>query len=130
MVTILVVEDEEFELLRYEKTLTDEGYRVLSARDGFEALDMIKQHHPDLVVLDIKLPGIDGIETLGKIIDEQLNVPIVIHTAFSVWRENFRTRFADAYVMKSKDMIELKTKISEILKSIGKLNRKKGGATG
>ena len=116
MATILVVEDEEFELIRYEKVLTDEGYRVISAQNGYEALERIKSSQPDLVVLDIKLPGIDGIETLGKIIEENYNLPVIIHTAFSVWRENFRTRLAAGYVVKSKNMDELKTKIREVLK--------------
>jgi DNA-binding response OmpR family regulator len=122
MVTILVVEDETYELVRYEKSLTDEGYEVVLAQDGYEALEKIKQCQPDIIVLDIKLPGIDGIETLGKIIESNYAIPVIIHTAYEVWRENFRTRLADAYVLKTRDMVELKTKIKEILKSTGKVS--------
>lgn len=122
MATILVVEDETYELVRYEKSLTDEGYTVILAQDGYEALEKIKKCQPDLIVLDIKLPGIDGIETLGKIIEAYDAIPVVIHTAYEVWRENFRTRLADAYVLKTRDMLELKSKIKEILKSAGKIS--------
>jgi DNA-binding response OmpR family regulator len=121
MATILVVEDETYELVRFEKSLTDEGYTVVLAQDGYEALEKIKQCQPDLIVLDIKLPGIDGIETLGKIIEANYSIPVIIHTAYEVWRENFRTRLADAYVLKTRDMLELKAKIIEILKSTGKI---------
>lgn len=122
MAKVLVVEDEEYELIRYEKTLTDEGYEVILARDGYEALEKFKTEKPDCVVLDIKLPGIDGIETLGKIVREKENIPIILHTSHSVWRENFRTRLAAAYILKSKNMTELKEKLRELLISAGKLN--------
>jgi DNA-binding response OmpR family regulator len=121
MATILVVEDEEFELVRYGKILSDEGYKVITARDGYEALEILKHNEADIVVLDIKLPGIDGIETLGKILEVKEDIPVIIHTGYEVWRENFRTRAADAYVLKSKDMTELKAKIKELLKTTGKI---------
>jgi len=117
---ILVVDDEDFELVRYEKILGDEGYAVVQARDGYEALEMVKTTPPDAIVLDIKMPGIDGIETMGKIFEENEEIPVIIHTAFSVWRENFRSRMADGFVVKTRDMAELKAKLREILKSKGK----------
>jgi DNA-binding response OmpR family regulator len=117
---ILVVDDEDFELVRYEKILGDEGYAVVQARDGYEALEMVKTTPPDAIVLDIKMPGIDGIETMGKIFEENEEIPVIIHTAFSVWRENFRSRLADGFVVKTRDMAELKAKLREILKSKGK----------
>ncbi|MBN2089930.1 response regulator [candidate division KSB1 bacterium] len=119
---ILVVDDEDFELVRYEKVLGDEGYAVVQAHDGYEALEMVKSAPPDAIVLDIKMPGIDGIETMGKIFEENEEIPVIIHTAFSVWRENFRSRLADAFVVKTRDMGELKTKLREILKSKGKIS--------
>lgn len=119
---ILVVDDEAFELVRYEKVLKDEGYAVVQARDGYEALEIVKTAPPDAIILDIKMPGIDGIETMGKIFQENEEIPIIIHTAFSVWRENFRSRLADAFVVKTRDMAELKAKLREILKSKGKIS--------
>ncbi|MCI0512098.1 response regulator [candidate division KSB1 bacterium] len=120
MATILVVDDEEFELVRYEKCLMDEGYQVILAHDGYEAIEKVKAQHPDLIILDIKMPGIDGIETMGIIFEKDYHLPVIIHTAYSIWRENFRSRLADAFVVKSTDMAELKVKIKELLKSIGK----------
>jgi len=121
MATILVVDDESFERVFYEKRLMDEGYNVILAGDGFEAIEKVKNEKPDLVVLDIKMPGIDGIETLGKICQENYDLPIIINTNYEVWRDNFRTRAADAYVIKSPDLKELKEKIKELLMMKGKI---------
>jgi len=65
--TILVVDDEEAICQSLQGILSDEGYEVLTAQSGEECLDMIEEELPSLVLLDIWLPGIDGIETLKRI---------------------------------------------------------------
>ena len=65
--TILVVDDEEAICQSLKGILSDEGYEVLTARSGEECLDMIEEELPSLVLLDIWLPGIDGIEALKRI---------------------------------------------------------------
>lgn len=121
MPKILIVDDENFERIFYEKRLTDAGYDVILAENGFEAIEKVKNERPDLVILDIKMPGIDGIETLGKICQENYNLPVIINTNYEVWRENFRSRVADAFVVKSPDLKELKKKIKELLSMKGKM---------
>ncbi|HBA27509.1 MAG TPA: hypothetical protein DCY98_09000, partial [Nitrospinae bacterium] len=64
---ILIIDDEENILSSLEGILTDEGFSVLKARDGSEALKIIKSKSPDLVLLDIWIPGLDGIQTLKTI---------------------------------------------------------------
>ncbi|MBI3599391.1 MAG: UDP-3-O-[3-hydroxymyristoyl] N-acetylglucosamine deacetylase, partial [Nitrospinae bacterium] len=73
---ILIVDDEENILSSLEGILTDEGFSILKAKDGAEALKMIKSGNPDLVLLDIWIPGLDGIQTLKAIkkIRADLNV--------------------------------------------------------
>lgn len=64
---IMVVDDEPMMVAFIEKTLVGEGYRVITANDGITALALIKEHQPDLILLDIKMPGPDGISTLEEI---------------------------------------------------------------
>lgn len=83
MATILVVDDEEpiLELLRFN--LEKEGYGVCLAKDGQEALDLVEKEQPDLVVLDLMLPGMDGLEVCRRIrlIPKYLQIPIIMLTA-------------------------------------------------
>lgn len=113
--TILLVEDDPAQRLLFATELENEGYRVVCAHDGYEALDKIDEETPDLVVLDIRLPGMDGMETMGRILTRCEDVPVILHTAYAVWKDNFRSRAADHYVVKSSDLSELKERIRETL---------------
>lgn len=115
MKTILIVEDDKNQLLLYEHELSLEGYNIIMAKDGCEALKKAKEHSPDLVVMDIILPMMDGIELMDRILSERKNVPIIVNTAYGGYRDNFTTWSADAYIIKSSDLSELKNKIKELL---------------
>ncbi len=115
MTTILVVEDDKNQCLLYRQELTEEGYKVEIARDGNEAVAMAKLNPPDLIVMDINMAGMDGIEAMGKILGENNKIPVVINTAYSSYKDNFMAWSADAYVVKSSDLAELKKTIKEIL---------------
>lgn len=115
MKKILVVEDEEGLRLLYEEELKSEGYEVLTARNGKEALQQLETGKPDLVILDIVMPVMDGMETLGKILGKERKIPIILNTSYSGYREDFMSWAADAYVTKSDDLDELKKKIRELL---------------
>ncbi len=112
---LLVVDDEENirELLSLE--FTDLGYEVIAVDSAFNALKYLKDHSIDLVILDIKMPEMDGIEALEKIISTQRSLPVVIHSAYSHYKENYLTWSAAAYVVKSGDLKELKETINSIL---------------
>src|SRR4030042_709813 len=76
MKKILVVEDEEGLRLLYEEELTAEGYDVLTARNGREAIQQLEQGKPDLIVLDIVMPVTDGMDALGRIVGKERKIPI------------------------------------------------------
>ena len=112
---LLVLDDEAHvrELLNLE--LTDLGYEVVIQDSVFNTLNYLKSHVVDLVILDIKMPGTDGIEALEKIISMQRSLPVVIYSAYSHYKENYLTWSAAAYVVKSGDLRELKETIASVL---------------
>ena len=113
--TILVVDDERNIRLLYEKELREEGYEVLLASDAREALSLLDRTPPDLVVLDIKMPGMDGIEALGQILARNNSIPVILNSAYSSYKDSFLSWSADAYVIKSSDLGELKARIRSLL---------------
>ena len=115
MKTVLVVEDERHQRILYGRELADEGYQVVLAATGQEALQLVRDRCPDLIILDICMPGMDGIEALGRILRTQRSVPIILHTAYSSYRDNYLTWSADAYVVKSSNLTELKDTVRRLL---------------
>ena len=112
---ILVVEDEVNQGLMYEQELSDEGYDVHVANSGDGALALVSENSYDLVVLDIGMPGMDGLETLGRMLSLNNKIPVILNTAYPSYKDNFMSWAADAYVVKSSDLSELKLKIRESL---------------
>ena len=115
MAKILLVEDDPNQLLLYEEELKSAGYEVVTARDGREALEMAGKARPDLVVMDISMPGMDGIESMSRMLSQDHKLPIILNTAYATYKENFRAWSADAYVVKSSDLTELKATIQRVL---------------
>jgi two-component system, response regulator, stage 0 sporulation protein F len=116
MKTILVVDDDEPIRMLLREELIDEGYNVLSATNAQEALKMVQEEALDLVILDIRMPGMDGLEALPRILGLKEGLPVILHTAYTQYQESFMSWAADAYVVKSMDLSELKAKIKELLK--------------
>lgn len=112
---ILIVDNEENIRFLYEQELMEEGYQTLLACDGKECLEKIETELPDLIILDIRMPKMDGLEAIGKIIELRKNIPIIINTAYSTYKDDFMSWAADAYVVKSHDLESLKSTIKEIL---------------
>ena len=117
MTTILIVEDDANQCLLYREELRREGYDVLTASDGREALSMVELSRPDLVVMDISMPGMDGIESMSRMLAKDHKLPIILNTAYATYKDNFRSWSADAYVVKSSDLSELKATIQRVLES-------------
>ncbi|MEK6760264.1 MAG: response regulator [Deltaproteobacteria bacterium] len=112
---ILVVDDEEGLRLLYKEELEDEGWAVLLASSGEDALKMLDKELSDLVLLDIKMPGMDGVEVLRRVKEKWKDLPVILCTAYPHYKHDFGTWASDAYVIKSSDLTELKQVIKDIL---------------
>jgi len=113
--TLLIVDDEEHQRLLYQEELSEEGYQVILAGNGKEALERLSESVPDLIVLDIRMPIMNGLEALGKIIGKEKGILVIIHSAYSSYKDDFMSWAADDFVVKSSDLTELKRKIRELL---------------
>lgn len=113
---ILLVDDELEELSFYEQALGEEGYLVVSARNGKEALTCLEALHFDLVILDVVMPVMDGIEALGKIASRYRKMPIILHSGCPHYHTDFMTWLADAFVVKSSDLSVLKETVKGLVK--------------
>lgn len=115
MEILLIVDDEAHQRMLYQEELSEEGYQIMLACNGKEALEKVSEAMPDLIVLDIRMPVMDGLEALGKIIGKERKVPVIIHSAYSSYKDDFMSWAADDFVVKSADLTELKRKIRELL---------------
>ena len=111
----LVVEDDTNQRLLYEEELREEGYEVISAGDGREALQVARDSNPDLVILDINMPAMDGLDALSQLLEINPSLPIIINTAYPGYQDSFTTWSADAYIVKSSDLTELKATVKRLL---------------
>jgi CheY-like chemotaxis protein len=112
---ILLVDDEEHIRLLFREELEEEGYVIDVASNGFEALDKLKESSFDLVILDIKMPGIDGIQTLSEIKKIEKDQKVILCSAYGEFKQDFQSWVSDAYVVKSADTTELKNTIKRVL---------------
>ncbi len=115
MTTILLVEDDKNQRLLYEQELMHEGYEVVTASNGKEALEKVQEKLPDIVIMDINMPKMDGIEAMGRILGKNKEILVIINTAYSNYKDSFMSWAADAYIVKTSDLSELKEKIKEVL---------------
>lgn len=111
---ILIVDDEPHLRLLYETELRRAGFETMTAADAQQGLEYIATMEPDLVILDIRMPGMDGIEALQRVLDRDSSIPVILNTAYSSYRDNFMTWAADAYITKSSDVTQLVEKVKEL----------------
>ena len=117
--TVLIIDDEKLLLSSLKKALSRDGYRILTATNGRDALDCFEKNNPDLVLLDVKLPDIDGMQVLKKIKEMDSNSAIIVMTAFSGIKgavEAIRLGAYD-YIAKPFDIEELEFIISRCVES-------------
>ncbi len=115
MAKILIVDDEESIRLLYSEELTSDGYEVVLAEDGHELVERVGQEKPDVVVLDIKMAGYNGLDLLQMLRERFYNTPVILCSAYSMFKGDLKSVAADYYVVKSSDLSELKRKISQAL---------------
>jgi two-component system, response regulator, stage 0 sporulation protein F len=117
MAKILIVDDEEHIRYLYSEELSDAGYEVITAENGYMLLEKIEKEKPDLVVLDIKMVDYNGLDLLQDIRNKFYDLPVVLCTAYDTFKENMKSIAADFYVIKSFDLSELKNKIAMALEA-------------
>jgi len=113
--TALIVDDEAPIREFFTRMLT--GYQVLTAGSGEEALEIIKKNRPDLVLLDIKMPGIDGIETLKRIKEFDKRIVVIMMSAHSTLENNFEAARLGAFtsIAKPFDVKDMQSIINSAL---------------
>jgi DNA-binding response OmpR family regulator len=112
---ILVVDDEKNLRILYEEELKEEGYEVDIADSAETAFKLLDANLYDAIVLDIQMPGMNGLEAMGHILHRNRKQAIILNTAYSQFKDDFESWSADAYVVKSSDLTELKNKIKELI---------------
>ncbi|WP_310619505.1 response regulator [Flexibacterium corallicola] len=102
--TVLIVEDNELNMKLFNDLLEAHGYATLKSRNGIEALDLARSHTPDLILMDIQLPEVSGLEVTKWIKEDEAlkNIPIIAVTAFAMKgdEERIRQGGCEAYISK------------------------------
>ena len=116
---LLLVDDDEEQREMYRIRLERQGYRVCMAPGADAAMEAIREERPDVVVLDIAMPERDGLSALQELLDRDPALPVIIHTAYPSYADNFLAWAADAYVIKSTDMQCLLAALDEVINPTG-----------
>ena len=118
---ILIVEDEKKQRELYREGLEEQGYEVIEAGDGNEAIEIMERlkkegERLDLVVSDVSSweKG-EGIEVIGRILNHDYRIPLIIHSAYTSYKDTFLSWLADAWVNKCSDLTELKEVVRRVL---------------
>ena len=117
---ILVVDDEELLVKGIRFNLQNEGYEILTGTNGIEAVEMAKQNAPDLIILDVMMPEMDGMTACARI-REFSDVPIILLTAKTDDMDKLMgfENGADDYVTKPFNILELKARVRALLRRAG-----------
>jgi len=114
---VLVVDDERISLALVKFGLSEQRYEVLEANDGDVALEVLKENKPDLIVLDIQMPKMNGYEFIAtlKTIEGCESIPVIVLTSNETMEDVFRLEGAKGYFVKPVNLEELVEKIKECL---------------
>ena len=104
MKTVLIVEDNELNMKLFHDLLDAHGYNTLQTKDGMEALGIAREHKPDLILMDIQLPEVSGLEVTKWIKEDETlqSIPVIAVTAFAMKgdEEKIREGGCEAYIAK------------------------------
>ena len=122
---IMIVEDEEGTRETWQEFFQGSGYDVFGAGDGQQALDMIRMNRPDIVLLDLRLPGMDGYQVCQRLKGDPLtsNIPIIMVTAFLTGASDTVRGLeygADDYLSKPVDLDVLAAKVKSVLRRVSR----------
>ena len=114
MKSILIVEDEWNLRLLYSQEFKAEGFEVVAVPDGRSAREQVRQRAFDLAIVDVKLEGESGLDVLRELMSENRRLRVILNSAYSSFMSDFTSWSADAYLVKSSDLSELKSKVREL----------------
>ena len=117
MARILIVDDEEHIRTLYTLELEDEGHQVLALETGKDLPTQIDRFHPEVVVLDIKMVDVSGLDVLQEVRDKYYDLPVILCSAYGSYKGDLKSIAADYYVVKSSDLSELKERINNALET-------------
>ena len=117
MARILIVDDEEHIRTLYTLELEDEGHQVLALETGKDLPAQIDLFQPGVVVLDIKMVDVSGLDVLQEVRDKYYDLPVILCSAYGSYKGDLKSIAADYYVVKSSDLSELKEKIHNALEA-------------
>ena len=117
MKRILVADDEANIRLLFEAVLTEDGHEVVCVGTGREAVRKIIKDDYDLIILDIKMPDMNGLEVVQKIRELKKQTPVIICSAFKHLEDDYviKTAGVAAYLTKPVNLVEMKAKVSQLL---------------
>ena len=115
MTTLLVIDEAANTRFLFRDEFQKEGYLVTVAESTSEAMKKVRRNKPDIITLDLKMPGTEGIQFLRKIKAQKNDIPVVLCSAYANYKYDVRVRDCDAFVVRSADFTELKTTIRKIL---------------
>lgn len=115
MKKILVVDDEENIRKLYKEEFEDMGYQVTAVEDGPQALSAVDAGGVDLVILDMSMQEMGGIETLRRIKEKNSALPVVISSAYEEYKQDFASWASEAYIVKSSDTTALRETVKKLL---------------
>jgi two-component system response regulator (stage 0 sporulation protein F) len=121
MAKILIVDDEKHIRTLYSDELKEEGYEVATTPDGNDIHNLIENEKPDVILLDIKLADSNGLDVLQQIRNKYYNLPVILCSAYGSFKVDIKAIAADAYIVKSSDLSELKKKIAQVLEASASL---------
>ncbi|MBF0533180.1 MAG: response regulator [Candidatus Omnitrophica bacterium] len=113
---VLVVDDDKLNIVLMERRLTEKGYEVVLARDGDVALDKVEKEHPDLMILDIEMPRVNGYLVLSELakMPAAPQLPVIALTAHEELRPIFEHKGVRGYLIKPVNFATLFLKMEEI----------------
>ncbi|GAB4256836.1 MAG: response regulator [Deferrisoma sp.] len=117
MARILIVDDEEHIRTLYTLELEDEGHEVLALETGKDIVPHVEEFRPDVVILDIKMVDVSGLDVLQELRNRFYDLPVILCSAYGSYKGDVKSVAADYYVVKSSDLTELKRKIQQALEA-------------
>ena len=115
MRVLLIVDDNPEIRELYRDEFEGDGYEVVTAGDGNEAIIVTRDKQPDLVILDIGMPERDGLEVIGEISRLNGGTPVIVNTAYPLFKMDFRAHHATAWVEKSANLDPLKSAVRQLV---------------